>query len=241
MGQPNTRKRKLCGAAAVGLIFLSSHAQADTSNAEHSFSRELEQRLGKPALPSAFATRSLNSLGRALIKEFEGWIAASYNDPAGYCTIGYGHLIAKQRCEALTLPERFVAPLTLAAGEALLLDDLVGTRSSVTKLVVTEINDNQYAALVSFAFNVGSEALAKSKLLALVNIGDMEGAEKQFGRWIVSNKKVYKGLVDRRACEASVFNGSTKLSTSGKFDRTLCAVPGMAPDMGDLIDIDLGE
>lgn len=84
--------------------------------------------------------------------------------------------------------------------------DLEEFESAVKDAVKIPVNSNQFSALVSFAFNVGKNALRESTLLALLNAGNFQGAADQFLRW---NKggggQVMEGLKRRRAAERQLF------------------------------------
>lgn len=67
------------------------------------------------------------------------------------------------------------------------------------------INENQFSALVSFAFNVGVGALEESTLLALLNSGDYIGASDQFRRWTNAGGGELPGLITRRKLERDLF------------------------------------
>lgn len=140
--------------------------------------------------------RQINANGIALIKQFEGLRLKAYVCPAGVLTIGYGS----------TGPN--VKPgMTITADEAekLLLDDLVRFEQGVA-LQCPVATDNQFAALVAFAFNVGLENLRTSTLRRMHNEGDYVGAAGQFGRWNKGGGKVLPGLVKRRAAESALYS-----------------------------------
>ena len=65
--------------------------------------------------------------------------------------------------------------------------------------------DNQFAALVSFCFNVGEGNLRTSTLRRMHNAGDYKGAAAQFARWDKAAGKVLPGLVKRRAAERKLY------------------------------------
>jgi lysozyme len=65
----------------------------------------------------------------------------------------------------------------------------------------------QFDAMVSFAYNVGLGALAKSTLLKKHKAGDHAGAAAEFAKWNKAAGKVLNGLVKRRAAEASLYRG----------------------------------
>ncbi len=75
----------------------------------------------------------------------------------------------------------------------------------VEQMVKVVINDNQFAALVSFAYNVGTAALAASTLLKKLNSGDMQAAADQFLKWDHAAGVVLKGLTRRRQAERALF------------------------------------
>ena len=83
--------------------------------------------------------------------------------------------------------------------------DLLNTCRDVASLVKVTISDNQFAALVSFAFNVGSTALKNSSLLKKLNAKDYAGAANEFAKWNKGGGKVLAGLTRRREAERQLF------------------------------------
>lgn len=142
--------------------------------------------------------RRINAAGRALVREFEGCVLTAYPDAASGgapWTIGYGH----------TGPD--VSPgqtITQAEAEALLDADL-GRFESAVAAATPEAGDNQFAAMVSLAFNIGAGALRKSTLLKLHNAGDFAGAKAEFTRWVYASGKKLYGLERRRRAEADLY------------------------------------
>lgn len=94
---------------------------------------------------------------------------------------------------------------TRQQAEAAFRQELSRFEAAVTRLVTVPISQNQYDALVSFAYNCGEGALAKSSILARLNAGDPAGAARSFAPWNKSRGIVVAGLVRRRASEAAVF------------------------------------
>jgi len=138
----------------------------------------------------------LSFKGYAHIKFWEGFRATRYLDSAGKATIGYGHLItAFEDYDTITADE----------ADTLLIQDVSAAEAAVNKLVTRQINQNQFDALVSFVFNVGRGAFARSTLLKKVNAGDMAGAKAQFGLWVKAGGKTIAGLVNRRTGDANLF------------------------------------
>ncbi|MFA5186912.1 MAG: lysozyme [Patescibacteria group bacterium] len=142
----------------------------------------------------------INKAGLDLIKEFEGLRLTSYKCPAGVWTIGIGTTV---------LPSGIrVGPgMTCTELEAklYLTFDLKNFEEQVKKLVTVPLNENQFAALVSFAYNCGWQSLQASTLLRLLNHGDYELAAEQFGRWTHGGGVVLPGLVRRREAEKKLF------------------------------------
>ncbi len=163
--------------------------------------------------------RDLNQAGLDLIKSFEGIPDGDpatvnidpYLDPVGIWTIGWGHAIrvggAYLRGKANRDAARDLYPdgITLAQAETLLRGDVLDTCRDVESLVEVPLTDNQFAALVSFTFNLGRGSLARSTLLRKLNEKDYAGAAAEFARWNRAGGKVLDGLVARRAAEAQLF------------------------------------
>jgi lysozyme len=141
--------------------------------------------------------RQVNKAGIELIKEFEGCRLDPYQDSAGFWTIGIGHLIKLGEVFTKITPER---------AEELLHHDLQLACKDVEEAVTIPINDNQFAALVAFAYNCGGGALRMSTLLKFVNAGNMDAAECEFPRWNKAGGKVVAGLTRRRFAEAKLFS-----------------------------------
>ncbi|NMD00806.1 MAG: lysozyme [Bacteroidales bacterium] len=142
--------------------------------------------------------------GLELIKHFEGYRGKPYKCPAGYLTIGYGHVIKSgENLSFLTEPE----------AEALLLSDIVEFSQGINKLIKAEINDNLYSACISLSYNIGLGAFARSTLLKNIN-NNKPILQKNFTDWckIKGNKSI--GLIIRRICEY-------QLATTGKWERNI--------------------
>jgi lysozyme len=159
-----------------------------------------------PPPPAAIlGAKKLGSKGIALVKEFESCLKAvpggfqAYPDPIGVLTIGWGHTNDNGR------KFKAGAVWTQAECDAEFLKDMAVFEKAVNDLVQVPINQDQFDALVSFAFNVGAGNLAKSTLLKKVNGGDFAGAAQEFQRWNKAGGKVLPGLSRRRSCEALLF------------------------------------
>lgn len=141
-----------------------------------------------------------SSDGIALIKEFEGRKLSSYKCPAGIWTIGYGHTTAAG------FPE-VVPNMTISAAQAedILRRDLTKYEDAVDKAVTVALTQSQFDALVSFCYNVGPGAFAKSTLVKKLNRGDYGSVPGELMKWNKANGKELAGLTKRRRAEAALW------------------------------------
>ncbi|HEY6375956.1 MAG TPA: lysozyme [Edaphobacter sp.] len=135
--------------------------------------------------------------GLALTKKFEGCVLTAYADQGGVWTIGYGHTGPGVHA-GLTI--------TQDQADAFLESDVAGSVTCVNRLVLGNINQNQFDAMVDFVFNLGCASLSQSTLLRYVNTGDFADAATQFLRWDHIRGVVIAGLTRRRQAEAALFN-----------------------------------
>jgi lysozyme len=151
---------------------------------------------GTFATAAMLSMRRTNADGVALIKDYEGLHLTPYLCAAKIWTIGYGHTRTVQAGMQIT-PDQ---------ANQLLDDDLRLTERAVQRAVEVPLNDNQFAALVSFAFNVGITNFQNSTLLKLLNRGWYEQVPAQLMRWNRVNGEVMGGLSRRRAAEGQLWN-----------------------------------
>lgn len=140
--------------------------------------------------------RRTHEAGIALIKHFEGFSPVVYLDVAGQATIGYGHLLREG--EVL---ER----ISQAEAEDLLRQDVAVAERAVMKLIRAPLMDGQFAALVSFTFNLGSGALQRSTLRQKVNREEHEDVPAELMRWVWAGGRRIEGLKRRRKAEADLY------------------------------------
>lgn len=133
--------------------------------------------------------------GLNLIKRFEGFRAEAYKCPARIWTIGYGHTNGVKK--GMVIDE--------LKAETFLSIDVQKCEYAINTLVKTELNQNQFDALVSFIYNVGTGAFAKSTMLKFLNAKHFPLAAGQFDRWNKVNGVVSKGLISRRNAEKKLF------------------------------------
>lgn len=141
--------------------------------------------------------------GLQLIKDFEGWYSRPYLDPVGIPTIGYGFTYYLPGRRRVTMQDM---PLTRAAGDRMLADILSYYENDVLRLVKRPLRQQQFDALVSFAYNLGATNLNKSTLLKKINMDpEDKRIADEFMKWDKAGGKVLSGLVRRRAAEAKLY------------------------------------
>ena len=159
----------------------------------------------------ASATRGKQKLsddGARFIAEFEGFRSKLYNDPAGHCTIGYGHLVHRGPIDGSEQAE-FKKGITRKRALELLQEDAGTAAAAVNDRVKVPLSQQQFDALVSFVFNVGGGAFAESTLLRLLNDGGYDAVPEQLDSWVKANGKTLEGLVRRRKEEGKRFAAGT--------------------------------
>lgn len=138
--------------------------------------------------------------GINLIKQFEGCKLTAYQDSVGVWTIGYGWT---QPVDGKTVAKGMV--ITQQKANQLLTEGVAQYEKGVTNLVTVSLNQNQFDALVDFAYNLGVNALKGSTLLKKLNTGDYAGAANEFTKWNKAGGKELVGLTRRREAEKSLF------------------------------------
>lgn len=167
-----------------------------------------------------------------LIKRFEGYRQKAAQLPDGRWTVGYGH----------TLTAREGASVSEKDAEALLLYDLISVAHSVNEHTYAPLNQNQFDALVCFAFNIGLDNFLRSGVLRRINEGSLLQAACAMEMWrkadFEGERIVIDALVRRRSAEKTLFltpaNGewvpapSSVLRPKVDYDAS-CAVPKQTP------------
>lgn len=152
-----------------------------------------------------------NDAGLKLIQHFESCLQPigggdyrAYKDPVGIWTIGWGTISypdgrAVRKGDVISQHE----------ADKYLQWEIQEKSEGVRKLVKVPLNDDQFSALVSFAYNLGTGALRKSTLLRLLNAGNYSGAAGEFIKWnkgrIDGKLTELRGLTRRRMSERNLF------------------------------------
>jgi len=143
---------------------------------------------------------SISPSGIDLIRNFESLRLNAYDDGVGVWTIGYGTTkypngIRVKKGDTCTLDQ----------AKAYMQNDLKSFEQTVNNTVKVPLNQNQFDALVSLAYNIGSTAFKNSTLVRQLNEGNYKAAANQFNVWVNAGGKRMQGLVNRRAAERTLF------------------------------------
>jgi lysozyme len=176
-----------------------------------------------------------SSVGIALIKRFEGLRLEAYFCPAGVLTIGYGHTSAAGTpfvSQGMKISE--------VEAERILVKDLQTYEEAVLRSLKAKPNQNQFDAMVSLCYNIGSGGFSKSSVARKFNAGDIAGAAEAFKLWNKGNGKVLEGLVRRRKEESALFmkpvtlnkTADIKVNTVDKIQLPPAPIPDVVPPKG---------
>lgn len=166
--------------------------------------------------------RRISDGGIAELKKMESVEPYVYTDSAGYQTIGVGHKITPHELDSGLLlidghAVRWISGLTPEQIDGLLRADLAAAEEAVESCVTVPLTDNQFAALVSLCFNIGSEAFKNSSAVRVLNQGNYDLVPGFMRMWnkitvrvvdvdgIKRVKKVSPGLVNRREAEIKMW------------------------------------
>ena len=147
---------------------------------------------------------NVSKVGVDLIKQFEGCKLRAYRDAVSVLTCGWGSTGPDIRDDTVWTQEQ---------ADKVFEDDIAYFEDGVNALVKVPITQEQFDALVSFAYNCGldqdadtkAEGLGDSTLLRLLNLSDYNGAANEFHKWNKDNGVPVAGLTRRRAGEEVMF------------------------------------
>ncbi len=162
-------------------------------------------------------TLNTSKKGIQFIKYWESFKSEAYNDSEDYCTIGYGHLIARDKCENITLSEGFKNGITKEKATELFKDRLVDFENSIQRDISVDLHQYEFDALVSLAFNTGSNFLntggagkGETQIKKKINNENYSEGADEMGD--VTNNGT-SGLVKRRKAEINIFKNNIYDST----------------------------
>lgn len=155
-----------------------------------------------------------------MLKHHEGVRNKPYLCPAHIWTIGVGHVLYQEQIKLpMVRKEGYSGKIrkefsmktedfriwTMDEIDDLLTKDLENFTRGVLRLTNGRVSDNQFGALVSFAFNVGLGNLQRSSLRMKHNRGDFDGAANEFLKWSKAGGRVLPGLLKRRQDERALY------------------------------------
>lgn len=144
---------------------------------------------------------TINKATIDLVKLFEGLRLKAYKDPVGIVTVGYGTTAAA----GVGIVPHIGMTITEDEAETYLMRALEKFALKIRPKITAPINDNEFGAFLSLAYNIGPGAFAKSSALRKFNAGDRAGAANAILLWNKAGGKVLKGLVRRREAERALF------------------------------------
>lgn len=147
----------------------------------------------------------INSAGAELLTKSERIVLKAYFCPAGVPTIGRGHT---EGITAQMVKDGYT--ITVDQEAQLFTDDMIEWETNVRACLTRKPNENQLAAMICFAYNIGMGAFKKSTVCKQFNAGNDAAAGRAFGLWnkarVNGELKVLNGLVTRRAAEAALYS-----------------------------------
>lgn len=144
--------------------------------------------------------KTTSKVGIDLISSFEDKKLKAYDDGVGVWTIGFGTTIYPNGVKV-----KKGDTCTLEQAKSYFANDLKRFEKTVNDSVKVDLTQNQFDALVSLTYNIGSTAFKNSTLLKKLNAKDFTSAADQFLVWNKGGGKVMKGLVRRREAERALF------------------------------------
>jgi lysozyme len=143
----------------------------------------------------------VNSEGYALLKRFEGCVLKAYKCPAGVWTIGFGNTFYE---DGTKVKEGDV--ITQKRADELAKFIVEQFANSIREMIKQPLNENQFSACVSLAYNIGTGGFKKSSVLRKLNANPLDASiADSFRLWNKGGGKVLRGLVSRREAEIQLY------------------------------------
>lgn len=139
------------------------------------------------------------------LKTFEGFRSMPYLDTAKKLTVGYGHLMVPG--DGLVQG----SPITMGQATTLLTQD-VGIAERCINTTGVELTQNEFDALVSFIYNLGTGAFMRSTLLKLLKEGRKDAAASEFPKWCMVANGHSNSILKRRLSEKNCFENGVYVS-----------------------------
>ena len=159
----------------------------------------------------------ISDKGKRLLAKWEGEILHVYKDQAGLPTVGIGHLLTKRELMANCVT---VAGVSVPLGSItdrqaldLLAQDLAPAMAEVNGHVKAALSQDQFDALVIFAFNIGDGGFEGSSVLKVINAGQLDQVPADMLLWDkITDPKTHQhvvceGLIERRNKEIALWEG----------------------------------
>jgi len=137
----------------------------------------------------------ISEAGKDLIKEFEGCRLKAYDDGVGVQTIGWGRTTNVSPGDTCTQEQ----------ADAWFDAEVEEFANYISLALQVAVSQNEFDAMVSLAYNIGTTAFVRSTLLKKLNARDFKGAAEQFDRWNQAGGSPMAGLTRRRAAERKLF------------------------------------
>ena len=143
----------------------------------------------------------VNAEGYALLKRFEGCILKAYKCPAGVWTIGFGNTFYE---DGTKVKEGDV--ITQKRADELAKFIVEQFANSIREMIKQPLNENQFSACVSLAYNIGTGGFKKSSVLRKLNANPLDASiADSFRLWNKGGGVILKGLVRRREAEIELY------------------------------------
>lgn len=173
-------------------------------------------------------TRDINSKGLNLIKDYSGWhgCAIKKSVTEDKITIGYGHIVKPE--DGYTIN----SCIDHQRGHDILINDLSEPTRCIEKIVRVQLSDDQFGALVSWAFNVGCTAATESTLVKKLNAGSQAdeicNELRQWNKVTINGKKeVSEALVKWREDECKFYKSANRENATREInDKSLNFIKG---------------
>ena len=202
--------RQLATTAAIaGSLFAGKPATAQEPPLKKTTSSKTVN-LGFSALPGEIAPKKQNLRASEnafkIIRHFEGFYPNAYDDGDGTITIGYGTIEGVKMGDTITKSE----------AERRMRKEVEEKGKSIIKNIRVPLAQDQFDALISFSYNMGTGPLSSSTFSRYLNDGEYEKAINEFPRWINDGGKPSSGLLRRRKSEMVLFKTGNLVLTHVK-------------------------